>query len=272
MHRNTLAALVFLVASASSSLALAQASCPSADRLQFIDMTNSSNVIDASDFASASHTISMGATPYIYTYIDVAIIRNNSTGYCSAYFLSYDGVNAVPWLTKNSNLCMGPYADFHDNAEVHGLPQCNGSEIDLEPMIYNGYRLHTYLGGGHDHADGSFGVDRIYGGAGDDNMGDQSGTGDRMYGETNNDALYCSDGSSTICDGGGAPDYIEDYLGSNDSVYGGGSTDQIYVCGVKEVDCGESAPGYSDSDNLFYNPYQGNDVNCENVYPNSRCP
>lgn len=277
MYRKTIAALIVLAACASSSVTFAQASCPTGDanRLSFIDMANSSNIITPTQLASAAHRIEMGSIPYYYTYITVAIITNLSTGYCSVYYLSYsNGSEPVTWLTKNSNLCLGPHSDFVDNAEEHGQAMCNGAVVDLQPMIYNGKRLRIYLGNGDDHAAASFGTDSLYGGAGSDELSDYGGTSDIAYGETNSDELQCSSGSSGLCDGGGAGDDIYDLVGTNDEVYGGGSTDYIYVCGYKEVDCGESAAGYSDTDRLYYQSTQSDQVNCEVIvdHQDPSCP
>jgi hypothetical protein len=236
-------------------------------------MANSSNIITPTQLATAAHRIRMGSIPYIYTYITVAVITNVSTGHCSVYFLAYNnGAEQVPWLTKNTNLCMGPYSDFIDNAEEHGQATCNGATIDLEPMIYNGNRLRMYLGNGDDHGTASHnGMDSIYGGAGNDGLSDLGGSQDIMYGETNGDDLFCSTGSAGYCDGGGAGDYIRDRIGSDDEIYGGGSSDDIDVCGAKEVDCGEGSPGYSDSDVLSYNSHEGTEVDCETVILNPHC-
>jgi Ca2+-binding RTX toxin-like protein len=255
--------------------AAAQTSCPASTSsdISFVPW-GGGTVLTRSHLASAAHTIYLGTTNYLGTDMSIALITNQTTGYCTVYFMSFDGGATTKLsLTQNANLCLGNYSDsvfvIHENDDP--TPSCGGTTV-LDPFMYNGSRLNIYARNGDDKVHAGSGRDYIYGGNGDDDLTDAGGSSDRMYGETNNDDLVCSDGPSTRCEGGGAPDVIEDLAGDNDTITGGGSTDLITACGVKTVDCGESSPGYSDSDILWYDYTNGSSsLDCETVHLNVDC-
>jgi hypothetical protein len=264
----TLAALTIGYATSAS----AQATCPSNNRLEFINIGTGA-VVNASTLATAAHLIVLGSLEFGLNTYNVALITNGSTGTCAPYWLSDDGNSSdaeyVP--TRSMNLCMGGHSDTIFDHQLS--PSCGGVDYDeMGPLIYNGFSLRTYFGAGNDHGHFGWGIDRVYGGAGSDDLLDNGGTGDYMYGETDGDDLYCSDGPTTTCSGGGAGDYIQDLGGNGGAIEGGGSSDEIWVCDQKPVDCGESAAPYSDDDEFWrqsgaMNPSTG----CETIKSNYMC-
>lgn len=257
-----------------ADLASAQANCPSTDNLSFINGINGT-VVTSSTLSNKRATIMIGSIPFLSGYTNLAWIWLDG-GSCQPYWLSYDGVNIATMLTKHTNLCLGYKDDEVDNiVYTHGPFTCAGQTYTAYGMLYNGYRLHTYTGGGADEVWGSgSGTDRIYGGSGDDFLNDWGGASDRIYGETDKDDLVCSPASNSICDGGGAPDVIDDYAGGvSHTIQGGGSSDDIQTCAqLSTIDCGESAPGYSDSDVLLYRTGVGNShSNCESASAHPYC-
>lgn len=251
-----------------TELTQAQANCPSTNNLSFINVADGS-VVTTSTLSNKAARIYIAAIPFLGgSYINAAFIWFNG-GSCKPYWLSYDGVNVAPTLTKHTNLCLGYLSDEVDNiAFTHPQPlSCGGNNYTLHPMLYNGYRLDTYAGGGNDEIWGSDGGDRIWGGNGSDLIHAGSGA-DRVYGEASNDELYCSYGDSTHCSGSSGADYIEDSSGFYDSINGGSSDDDIWSCGQwTTIDCGESN---GDHDILY--SYSGSThTGCETAEFNPLC-
>lgn len=237
-----------------ADLARAQTACPSTDRLSFINI-NDGSVVNTTTLSNKTARIYIAAIPFLGgSTINAAFIWLNG-GSCKAHWLSYDGVNIAPTLTKNTNLCMGSLNDVVDNiAFTHGQPlSCGGQSYTLLPMLYNGYRLDTYAGSGNDEVWGAGGVDRIYGGNGSDELDSGGPANERIYGEADNDFLFCPSSDNSHCSGSSGADEIQDLGGSSDLINGGSSNDEIKSCGGSTtVDCGAG-----DQDSLFHLSPQG---------------
>lgn len=140
---------------------------------------------------------------------------------------SGDSFNVAPDGSITASLHGGPLENFFDDFDSLVYSGSNINDQYDATLFPAGANMFGY--GGNDYLFGAiFGVNRIYGGEGNDNIYGQ-GLGDRLYGDAGNDYVSDEDSKTTVIDN--MAHYSRDWLyggEGNDHLLGQGGSDFLF--------------------------------------------